>query len=920
MTADHAEQRFPKTSRACDASTDGRRVLEAARVYLRGGAWERAHGLLEEAAAVALASPDVDARECETVGLMLLACMHLGHAEHLDRGTTLLTRALAESQPLSAECRALAVFHTLRRLADRGQYDRARALAWEARAERSQQISSWMNAHLELVLARVDSHLGDLDAAEGSALRAVQLAESDGCDALLGDALTAAANVLSNRRDLNGAQRLLARASAAYWRAGDAAGRSSALLNRGLSLFFLGWLRDSEAMLVEAREAAHIVGRQATALRARLTLGWLAGRRGELQRARSLLLSGWREARCLHLPREEAASLEYLAEAYLVNCQGAWRARAASAVRLCSRMAEHLAPTGDLAVEARIRMAMLAHADGDLDGAVLIAQEAIDRARKIGMRWEEAEALRSLGCVLADAGHTRDAREAFGKSLQILGDMGERFEHAFVTAWIQALDASEREHGWQQIELAGDPGPSSSAATEAALRSVASSTQRGSIDEEDTLTRSLAIWLEHPVWGPSVWLARRAAGGGRMEVDTAGAASEIARSHGAAAAKEMKARGRACRCAKSLALHSCWERLGLLTRSPSLLDLLRSAQTYAAVDLPVLILGETGTGKDLLARGLHELSGQPGRYVPINCATAQRQLFAAELFGARRGAFTGAIEHRRGLVHEAAGGTLFFDEIADLDPEAQGYLLRFLDSGEVRALGETRHSHVATRVLAATRWDLAARVGEGLFREDLYARLAAVVLRIPPLRSRSADLPLLIRHFWDDAGGSKADLDAVVTPDVLRALSCRPWPGNVRELKMAVATAVPLLRIGGTGAARNHVLDAAGRGWGAGFPPKPSQPGGASGESRPSAAAASPAQAVPAESSARGSSASQDAPGARPGRIFPVLVKDPDGAWPRTLLLEALETAKGHVPTAARILGISRSQAYRLYRRLRFQA
>jgi DNA-binding NtrC family response regulator len=336
-----------------------------------------------------------------------------------------------------------------------------------------------------------------------------------------------------------------------------------------------------------------------------------------------------------------------------------------------------------------------------------------------------------------------------------------------------------------------------------------------------------------------------------------------------------------------LEIHPLWSSLGLLTRTPELIDTLHLAETYAPEDIPILILGETGTGKDLVAQGIHQLSQRKGGYVPVNCAAAQRDLFAAELFGARKGAYTGAIEHREGLVRAAEGGTLFFDEIADLNREAQGYLLRFLDSGEIRPLGDSKSIRVETRIVAATCRDLSALATQNQFRHDLHARLAAVVLTIPPLRKRAQDLESLIDMLWQRRGGRARDRQAVFTPEVMADLSTRPWPGNVRELAHLVARILPLARGAATvsDTAIADLLRAAGRGW-----------------------AATPDDG--------GTTAEADALAHSPHRF---LRRNTSVRWPRAKLIQALDDARGHVPTAARILGLSRSQAYRLYRALKDQ-
>jgi transcriptional regulator with GAF, ATPase, and Fis domain len=234
--------------------------------------------------------------------------------------------------------------------------------------------------------------------------------------------------------------------------------------------------------------------------------------------------------------------------------------------------------------------------------------------------------------------------------------------------------------------------------------------------------------------------------------------------------------------------------------------MLRLFTTISRLDgslVPVLVQGETGVGKELVARAIHEGSRVgSGPFVPVNCALLSRELAASTLFGHARGAFAGAVSARQGAFVSAHEGTLFLDEVGELPLEAQGSLLRALESGEVLPLGQDTARSVRVRVLAATNRDLTERVRAGGFREDLYFRLAVVTLVVPPLRDRREDIPELARCFARQEGAS--DLD----DEVVAELSQRDFPGNVRELRNAVLAYLALGQLGHSPATREPSEDA----------------------------------------------------------------------------------------------------------------
>src|SRR5438552_5026663 len=225
-------------------------------------------------------------------------------------------------------------------------------------------------------------------------------------------------------------------------------------------------------------------------------------------------------------------------------------------------------------------------------------------------------------------------------------------------------------------------------------------------------------------------------------------------------------------------------------RSESMLQVYKTAARVALTDATVLVVGESGTGKELVARAIHSSSPRAaGPFIAVDCGAIAEGVLESELFGHARGSFTGATGARRGLFEEASGGTLFLDEIGDIGARVQGQLLRVLQEGEIRRVGESSAVKVDTRVVAATNKELAEAVKSGKFREDLFYRLNVVSIRIPPLRERREDIPLLAEHFAARHAGARG---ATLTTDAREAMLAWDWPGNVRELENAVARALAL--------------------------------------------------------------------------------------------------------------------------------
>jgi DNA-binding NtrC family response regulator len=234
---------------------------------------------------------------------------------------------------------------------------------------------------------------------------------------------------------------------------------------------------------------------------------------------------------------------------------------------------------------------------------------------------------------------------------------------------------------------------------------------------------------------------------------------------------------------------------GIVGQSAALRQVLQLVETVAASDASVLLLGETGTGKELIARAIHDRSRRKERtFVKLNCAAIPSGLLESELFGHERGAFTGAITQKIGRLELADQGTLFLDEVGDIPLELQPKLLRVLQDGEFERLGSTRTKKVAVRLVAATNRDLDRMIEEKQFRSDLYYRLNVFPIRVPPLRERPEDIPLLVRHFSQKFASRMEKRIDSIPGSAMRKLTHWHWPGNVRELQNLVERAVVLSR------------------------------------------------------------------------------------------------------------------------------
>ena len=246
---------------------------------------------------------------------------------------------------------------------------------------------------------------------------------------------------------------------------------------------------------------------------------------------------------------------------------------------------------------------------------------------------------------------------------------------------------------------------------------------------------------------------------------------------------------------------------GIVGQSAALREVLQLVEMVAPSDSTVLLLGETGTGKELIARAIHDRSRRKGRaFVKLNCAAIPSGLLESELFGHERGAFTGAISQKVGRIELADRGSLFLDEIGDIPLELQPKLLRVLQEREFERLGSTRTKQVDVRVVAATHRDLDEMILEKQFRSDLYYRLNVFPISIPPLRERPEDIPLLVQHFVQQfASRMNKTIDAI-SPETMEALTRYSWPGNIRELQNVIERSVVVYKKGNLSIKKSWLL------------------------------------------------------------------------------------------------------------------
>ncbi len=607
-------------------------------------------------------------------------------------------------------------------------------------------------ARLMLTASRAAHELGRHAEAGSLARGALGAARRAERADLAGEALLALGRMLLATGRAPGAAPFLLSARSALLRAGRLHQALVTLLALAQARWCEGRVGDSLGLHEQALGEARALGQSLTEIATRIRLARILGRMSRPGDARAHVITALRQARRLG---EARCLLDAYATLAQVCATAGAREKSRRALRLASRVLQgaDLADGARAVFHARAAEALaLLEADSEAEQHADEALRCLNPGRQAGL---EVAAHRARGLALLRRGRSAEAVSALSGALRLAACAGivpERAEIAWILA--HALAAQART-------------PESRAAAARQCRAAQSHLAR--------------LRLRPPALEPGPVAAAESPGATAPPPGPSGRpADPIATPRPARDAGDPDPGPQR------------WEAFGIITRSQVFHSELLHVARIAASTLPILIQGETGAGKELVARAAHRMSGRRGGFVVFNAATRRGELLEAELFGHRRGAFTGAHRDREGLILQAEGGTLFLDEIADLDPPAQAALLRFLDSGEVRPVGSDRVQCVSARVIAASHRSLSQLVAQGGYRGDLYFRLAGAEIHVPPLRSRREDIPPLVRAFAARHGLAPGRLGPILAAGLGARLQSYAWPGNVRQLQHCVAQVAAL--------------------------------------------------------------------------------------------------------------------------------
>ena len=520
---------------------------------------------------------------------------------------------------------------------------------------------------------------------------------------------------------------------------------------------------EAEESLLASLEANQALGARLNACRSLLALGNLSISARRLEKAREFL------ARALDLITENGFLHElgiYHEYAGSLQLARGDSKGARDHFREAIGIGEQTGPKSAIISQAYRLLAELQADEGDYQEALVSSEKSLQVSKDIGEKIEEAVIYRILGRVYSQDGRQAgDVREYFERAAQMMEEMGVKYELVKTYLDMSRCDAFEFREKMKFLGKAED--------------------LASQLDPPYYLAKVHLGFAELFIDSDKPYAAHDFMSRARGVFEQMHEADELK------ALSALESKIQAPLPASQLACKNSSEDLSfdqIVTRDSSMLDILKSVQQIKDLDVTILLEGPTGTGKDLLAKVIHCNSNRKNkRFVVASCAAFPESLIESELFGHKKGAFTGAVADKKGLLHEADGGTLYLDEIADVPLPTQVKLLRAIEEKEIMRIGELKPRKVDFRVIAATNRDLDQMVQEGKFRSDLFYRLDVMRFKLPPLRERTQDIPLLLEHFLRKhaLNGSRQASDPIpeVDPDVIKLFMGFDWPGNARELE-----------------------------------------------------------------------------------------------------------------------------------------
>ncbi len=527
--------------------------------------------------------------------------------------------------------------------------------------------------------------------------------------------------------------------------------------NLGRVNILLGKWQEAEEDLLVSLRSNEKHGDELNLCRSQLSLGFLSCLRREFPKASEYLAKAFELAHKNGYLREMVIYHEYMGA--LCFDLGDYR-KAEDHYNHILKMWETAAPDGDMISQTHRLLAELKVATREYDLAFDSCQKSLEVSRSLGEKIEEGAAYRILGQIHSVRGEKELSHECFNQSVSLLQQIGARYELA--KTYLEAGSSKEFDY-YKRLGFLSN--------AEIEFRGLGSSYYLGQVN------LSIASLLSENNQHDKAQLFLTDAEKLFRETEEQKAVCKVYDLRHTI----EEALFQAGKIAKSNGKITF---ANVITQNEEMREITEKLKQIKDYDISILLEGETGTGKDFLAKAIHHSSKRKGnRFIAVSCAALPETLLENELFGHKRGAYTGADKDEAGLFEEAEGGTLYLDEIAEVPMSTQVKLLRAIEEKEILRLGETKPRRIDVRIISSTSRDLKRSINEGAFRQDLYYRLNTFHIKIPPLKRRIADIPLLVRHFLKEYGSNHGDLSELNLKRVVKRFSEYSWPGNVRELE-----------------------------------------------------------------------------------------------------------------------------------------